>query len=429
MIPYSSNATCSASTSRRKWPLGDDPSRPSRATASTAAAARRAGRGRVPACRRAPPPPARRRSRRAAGPRSATEATARRAPAAAARRGRPSARAGRRRRRSARPPGSRVATCRRSFDAKCAKRPLFERSSAAASRPMVSPSSPTSLASSTARSRIDAAGVLALAHGAQNRTTVRLCRAPRWAAFRGRRAAALRCARGPPARYASVRMCGRFTLTERDLAEARRRLPGRRRSGAHRGLAPPLQRRPGTGAPPPARRGRPPPSRARALRPREPRGRPAPHQRARRDRGGAAEFRAAWASRRCAIPADGFYEWGGPPRDRRPIRFHDPAGRPLLFAGLWGEVEGGALAFAILTTAANEPVAALHDRMPVLLPADGLAAWLAGGDPPGAAPEGALVGRPVSARVNAAGARRRGLPRAAAARAAAPAAVAARCAL
>ncbi len=46
-------------------------------------------------------------------------------------------------------------------------------------------------------------------------------------------------------------------------------------------------------------------------------------------------------------------------------------------------------------------MAALHDRMPVLVPARGLRGWLAGGDPPGPAPEEALEGVPVSPRVNA----------------------------
>lgn len=111
-------------------------------------------------------------------------------------------------------------------------------------------------------------------------------------------------------------------------------------------------------------------------------------------------FRAAWATRRCAVPADGFYEWGGARRDRRPTWFHDPAGRCLLLAALFHEEEGGALAFSILTTAASGRVAALHDRMPVMLPEGGLRAWLDGGDPPGPAPEDALAAVEVSARVN-----------------------------
>jgi putative SOS response-associated peptidase YedK len=111
-------------------------------------------------------------------------------------------------------------------------------------------------------------------------------------------------------------------------------------------------------------------------------------------------FRDAWRGRRCAVPADGFFEWGGPAGDRRPTWFHDPAGAPLLFAGLWGDAPGGGLAFAILTTEASADVAALHDRMPVILPAASLSPWLGGAAPPGPAPAGALAARPVSPRVN-----------------------------
>jgi putative SOS response-associated peptidase YedK len=110
-------------------------------------------------------------------------------------------------------------------------------------------------------------------------------------------------------------------------------------------------------------------------------------------------FRAAWAARRCAVPADGFYEWEGPARARRPIWFFDPARRPLLFAALLGE-EGGRLAFAILTGPAVAPVAALHGRMPVLLAAGEVRGWLGGAELPGPRQE-ALVGAPASPRVNA----------------------------
>jgi putative SOS response-associated peptidase YedK len=111
-------------------------------------------------------------------------------------------------------------------------------------------------------------------------------------------------------------------------------------------------------------------------------------------------FRAAWATRRCVVPADGFYEWEGAARARRPIWFHDPAGRPLLFAALFDD-DGGQLSFSILTAPANGPVAALHDRMPVLVRPDALGGWLAGGPPPPPAPEDALAGAPASPRVNA----------------------------
>ena len=111
-------------------------------------------------------------------------------------------------------------------------------------------------------------------------------------------------------------------------------------------------------------------------------------------------FRAAWATRRCVVPADGFYEWGGRPGARRPVWFHDPDDRPLLFAALWGEGDGGQLAFSILTTAAAGPVAALHGRMPVIVPEGGVDAWLRDGRAP-PPPADAIVGRPVSDRVNA----------------------------
>jgi putative SOS response-associated peptidase YedK len=111
-------------------------------------------------------------------------------------------------------------------------------------------------------------------------------------------------------------------------------------------------------------------------------------------------FRDAWAARRCVVPADGFYEWEGASRARRPVWFHGRARWPLLFAALFDD-EGGQLSFSILTAPANGPVAALHDRMPVLVPPDALRSWLAGGPPPTPAPEDALEGAPASPRVNA----------------------------
>jgi putative SOS response-associated peptidase YedK len=65
-------------------------------------------------------------------------------------------------------------------------------------------------------------------------------------------------------------------------------------------------------------------------------------------------FRRAFAEGRCLVPADGFYEWTGSRADRRPLWFHDPAGKLLLFAGLATE-HTGSLAFVILTTTAPAP--------------------------------------------------------------------------
>jgi putative SOS response-associated peptidase YedK len=123
-------------------------------------------------------------------------------------------------------------------------------------------------------------------------------------------------------------------------------------------------------------------------------------------------FRDAFAHRRCVVPADGFYEWTGPKKDRRPIWFHPRAGGLLHLAGLYetwhdpatGE---GTRTFTILTTASSGLVAPVHDRMPVILDPAQVDAWLGRASPDQAeallrpAPPGLLAARPVSRRVNA----------------------------
>jgi putative SOS response-associated peptidase YedK len=92
-------------------------------------------------------------------------------------------------------------------------------------------------------------------------------------------------------------------------------------------------------------------------------------------------FREAFEKRRCAVPADGFFEWTGAKEARRPIWFHAPDGGLILFAGLYESWRDPASqswlrTFTILTTDANETVAPVHDRMPVVLPRDRLDDWL-----------------------------------------------------
>lgn len=112
-------------------------------------------------------------------------------------------------------------------------------------------------------------------------------------------------------------------------------------------------------------------------------------------------FGYAWRARRCAVPADGFFEWTGPKNARRPSWLHRPDGRPLLFAALWRPArEGAPPEFVILTVDANADVRALHDRMPALLADGALEEWLDGTGPPRLAPEGTLSAREVSPRVN-----------------------------
>ena len=123
-------------------------------------------------------------------------------------------------------------------------------------------------------------------------------------------------------------------------------------------------------------------------------------------------YRDAFERRRCLIVADGFFEWSG----GVPHWITRSDGAPFAFAGLWAswrpkgasrEVEP-LRSCAIVTTAAAGPVRALHDRMPVILPADDAeAVWIDPTTPAEElhallAPAGppALAFRPVSRNVN-----------------------------
>ena len=84
-------------------------------------------------------------------------------------------------------------------------------------------------------------------------------------------------------------------------------------------------------------------------------------------------FREAFEERRCVIPADGFFEWTGDAKSRRPTWYHRPDRGVFLFAGLYevARLRGEDLptaTFTIITTDSNGPVSEVHDRMPVILP-------------------------------------------------------------
>ena len=93
-------------------------------------------------------------------------------------------------------------------------------------------------------------------------------------------------------------------------------------------------------------------------------------------------FRSAFVSRRCLIPADGFYEWEKRADGRKqPWWIHQPGQSVFAMAGLWESwiPPGGSEAIetcTILTTAAGPDVAGLHDRMPVILAAADWDLWL-----------------------------------------------------
>ncbi len=89
-------------------------------------------------------------------------------------------------------------------------------------------------------------------------------------------------------------------------------------------------------------------------------------------------FRDSFKHKRCLIPANGFFEW----RDKQPYYIHPENGELLYFAGIWDHVESESSStqqtFAIITTAANDRVRTLHDRMPAIISKSSMDIWLHG---------------------------------------------------
>lgn len=94
-------------------------------------------------------------------------------------------------------------------------------------------------------------------------------------------------------------------------------------------------------------------------------------------------FRQVWRHGRCLIPVGGFYEWTGPKGRRQPHFFRSAGNEENLFlAGLasrWHDL----LTCTIMTRAATDAMAGLHERMPVILNADEREAWLGGSNSEG----------------------------------------------
>jgi putative SOS response-associated peptidase YedK len=91
-------------------------------------------------------------------------------------------------------------------------------------------------------------------------------------------------------------------------------------------------------------------------------------------------FRDAMMSRRCLIPADGFYEWMRTEYAKQPYCFEVGEGELFAFAGLWERWKDPTGPWiktcSILTTIPNAVTAPVHDRMPVILDPDGYDLWL-----------------------------------------------------
>ncbi|MFI9327383.1 SOS response-associated peptidase [Kitasatospora sp. NPDC052868] len=133
-------------------------------------------------------------------------------------------------------------------------------------------------------------------------------------------------------------------------------------------------------------------------------------------------YRQAFASRRCILPVDGYYEWQTVPGERgkprkKPFFVSRADGAPLALAGLYefwrnrtvpaGHPEAWLVTFTIVTTEAEELLAPIHERMPLFLDPGSFDDWL---DPAAVEPEelrrllippppGALLATPVSPAV------------------------------
>jgi putative SOS response-associated peptidase YedK len=91
-------------------------------------------------------------------------------------------------------------------------------------------------------------------------------------------------------------------------------------------------------------------------------------------------FRDALKSRRCLIPADGFYEWQRVGKTKQPYCFEVGNAQMFAFAGIWDRWKDPSGKWvktcSILTTTPNAVTSAVHDRMPVILDPDSYDIWL-----------------------------------------------------
>ena len=91
-------------------------------------------------------------------------------------------------------------------------------------------------------------------------------------------------------------------------------------------------------------------------------------------------YKSAFENHRCLVVADGFYEWKKQDRIKIPIYIHLRSGNPMGLAGLynlWISPEGEEVCTCtIIVTDANEIIAPIHERMPVILDEEKFGRWL-----------------------------------------------------
>jgi putative SOS response-associated peptidase YedK len=122
-------------------------------------------------------------------------------------------------------------------------------------------------------------------------------------------------------------------------------------------------------------------------------------------------FRGPFKSRRCLVPTNGFYEWQRTSQGKQPFCIRLKGDELFAFAGLydvWLDREGNELySYTIITTAPNDLVAPIHNRMPVILQQEDEDVWLDKDADPArllalltAYPANAMEAYPVSRAVN-----------------------------
>lgn len=96
---------------------------------------------------------------------------------------------------------------------------------------------------------------------------------------------------------------------------------------------------------------------------------------------GKPMWRKIHKTQRCIVPVSGFYEWKNEEGAKKPFFVTRETGEIMSLAGLWDRFEHEGeeiLSCVIITTDANETMAPIHNRMPVILGRHDLNAWLSG---------------------------------------------------
>jgi putative SOS response-associated peptidase YedK len=125
-----------------------------------------------------------------------------------------------------------------------------------------------------------------------------------------------------------------------------------------------------------------------------------------------ASFRDAYRRRRCLLPIDNFFEWKAMSgaAAKQPYAIGMRSGEPFALAAIWDSWQRPGTServrsFAVVTCPANDVIAEIHDRMPVIIPAAAYDQWLAPLDPDPRGllapyPSAPMMIWPITTRVN-----------------------------